>query len=50
MLRLLIILIGNILLIPINIVLLPLRLLYKILINNKARLWLWCGGVFKVEK
>ncbi len=39
MLAFLLKIIGNILLFPINIVLLPFRLIYKLAINYKAKFW-----------
>jgi hypothetical protein len=48
MFRLLFIFIGNVLLLPVNLVLLIPRLLYKIIINNKAGLWITIGGKKKI--
>jgi hypothetical protein len=44
MLRVIVIIFVNILLLPVNIVLLIPRLIYKILINNKAGFWITFGG------
>lgn len=44
MLRLLFVFIGNIILLPINIILLIPRLAFKILLNNRAGLWITAGG------
>ena len=48
MLRMLFVFIGNILLLPINIVLIIPRLLYKMVINNKAGLWITAGQNKKI--
>lgn len=40
MLRIILVFLGNVLLLPINILLLIPRLLFKVLINNKAAVWI----------
>ncbi len=48
MLRVLFVFLGNILLLPVNIILLLPRLAYKIIVNNKAAIWISAGGKKKI--
>ncbi len=48
MLRLLFIFLGNVLLLPVNLIFFIPRLLYKVIVNNKSGLWITVGGKKKI--